>query len=52
MSDNEQRTNAYPTPPFPEQPQTPPGLASEMDPVPITARQATKGMAGLPVRRR
>ena len=24
MSDTKQRTNAYPQPPFPEQPQTPP----------------------------
>lgn len=52
MSDNEQRTNAYPTPPFPEQPQTPPGLASEMRTYPTTARRATKGMVVLPVRRR
>ena len=43
MSDNEQRTNAYPTPPFPEQPQTPPGLASEMDPVPDHGETSYKG---------
>lgn len=52
MSDNEQRTNAYPTPPFPEQPQTPPGLASEMDPVPDHGETSYKGHGGLPVRRR
>ncbi|MGL4821932.1 MAG: NAD(P)-dependent dehydrogenase, partial [Plesiomonas shigelloides] len=34
MSDTTQRTNAFPKPPFPEQPQTPPGLASKMQPVP------------------
>lgn len=43
MSDNEQRTNAYPTPPFPEQPQTPPGLASEMEPVPDHGEKSYKG---------
>ncbi|KAA0853401.1 SDR family oxidoreductase [Enterobacter hormaechei] len=43
MSDNEQRTNAYPTPPFPEQPQTPPGLSSEMEPVPDHGEKSYKG---------
>lgn len=43
MSDTKQRTNAYPQPPFPEQPQTPPGLASEMQPVPDHGEQSYKG---------
>lgn len=52
MSDTTQRTNAYPQPPFPEQPQTPPGLASEMQPVPDHGKKATKGMAALPAKKR
>ena len=47
MSDNEQRTNAYPTPPFPEQPQTPPGLSSEMEPVPDHGEKSYKGQGRL-----
>lgn len=43
MSDTQQRTNAYPQPPFPEQPQTPPGLASEMQPVPDHGETSYKG---------
>ena len=43
MSDTKQRTNAYPQPPFPEQPQTPPGLASEMQPVPDHGETSYKG---------
>ena len=43
MSDTTQRTNAYPQPPFPEQPQTPPGLASEMQPVPDHGEKSYKG---------
>lgn len=43
MSDTTQRTNAYPKPPFPEQPQTPPGLASEMQPVPDHGETSYKG---------
>ncbi|BEU78786.1 hypothetical protein EAG21025_20990 [Enterobacter asburiae] len=52
MSDTKQRTNAYPQPPFPEQPQTPPGLASEMQPVPDHGKKATKDMAALPAKKR
>lgn len=43
MSDTTQRQNAYPQPPFPEQPQTPPGLASEMQPVPDHGETSYKG---------
>jgi hypothetical protein len=52
MSDTTQHTNAFPKPPFPEQPQTPPGLASGYNPCPITGKRAIKGMADWPVRRR
>ena len=47
MSDNEQRTNAYPTPPFPKQPQTPPGLSSEMEPVPDHGEKSYRGSGRL-----
>lgn len=52
MSDTTQRTNAYPTPPFPEQPQTPPGLASEMEPVPDHGETSYKGHGDSPAKRR
>ena len=47
MSDTTQRTNAFPKPPFPEQPQTPPGLASEMQPVPDHGEKSYKGHSRL-----
>lgn len=43
MSDTQQRTDAYPQPPFPEQPQTPPGLASDMQPAPDHGETSYKG---------
>ena len=52
MSDTTQRTNAYPQPPFPEQPQTPPGLASEMQPVPDHGEKSYKGHGRLTGKKR
>ncbi|HBQ0461775.1 TPA: SDR family oxidoreductase [Klebsiella aerogenes] len=34
MDNDKLRTNHWPQPPFPDQPQTPPGLAAEMEPTP------------------
>lgn len=41
MTTGNNSTLHYPLPPFVEQPQQPPGLASEMKPFPTTAKPAT-----------
>ena len=47
MSDNATLTAPYPQPPFADQPQTPPGLASEMVPVPDHGESSYLGSARL-----
>ncbi|HAT1612120.1 TPA: SDR family oxidoreductase [Raoultella planticola] len=47
MSDNAKRTAPYPQPPFADQPQTPPGLAAEMVPVPDHGETSYHGSARL-----
>ncbi|AUU06554.1 TPA: SDR family oxidoreductase [Raoultella planticola] len=47
MSDNATLTAPYPQPPFADQPQTPPGLASEMVPVPDHGESSYLGSAWL-----
>ena len=47
MSDNATLTAPYPQPPFADQPQTPPGLASEMVPVPDHGESSSLGSARL-----
>ncbi|EMD1845218.1 SDR family oxidoreductase [Raoultella planticola] len=47
MSDNVTLTAPYPQPPFADQPQTPPGLASEMVPVPDHGESSYLGSARL-----
>lgn len=47
MSDNATLTAPYPQPPFADQPQTPPGLASEMVPVPDHGESSYFGSARL-----
>lgn len=47
MSDNATLTAPYPQPPFTDQPQTPPGLASEMVPVPDHGESSYLGSARL-----
>ncbi len=45
-------TSKYPKPPYPGQSQPWPGLASKMNPAPITARPVTKDLVGLPGEKR